>query len=189
MGWPADKQAETNTNLMQSGSEPPLERGEKLDTELMLQPISSCIQHCSYCSHCQVSGVLSLLRVALAFHISSPTPRYLPDPSAWKPLPCSFPSLQLESPRRTQPELPGYHLSDLGHVTSAFQTQENWGARQFAMRRAENMTTAGFPLKTSVPSDSDLMPQEKKKNPIQASLGNHLPAQRCPSWSLSVSNI
>lgn len=104
VGWPADKQAETNTNLMQSGSEPPLERGEKLDTELMLQPISSCIQHCSYCSHCQVSGVLSLLRVALAFHISSPTPRYLPDPSAWKPLPCSFPSLQLESPRRTQPD-------------------------------------------------------------------------------------
>lgn len=56
MGWPADKQAQTNTNLMQSGSEPPLERGERLDTEFLLQPISSFSQYLSHCCHCQVSG-------------------------------------------------------------------------------------------------------------------------------------
>lgn len=87
-------------------------------------------------------------------------------------------------PPENTARLPGYHLSDLGRATSAFQTQQKWGARQFAVRRAEKITTAGFPLKTSVLSDSGLMPQEKKKSPIQPFLGNHLPAQGCPSWYL-----
>lgn len=153
---------------MQSRSELPSESRERLETELLLQPISSCIQHFSYCPHCQVSGALSLLRVALAFHTLSPIPWYFPDTSAWKPLPCSF----LESTAR----LPSYHLSDLGHTTSAFQMQEKRGACQFAVRRAKKIRTAGFPLKTSLLSDCGLMPwgrrwgKSKNQKPIQPSL-------------------
>lgn len=152
---------------MQSRSELPSESRERLETELLLQPISSCIQH-FYCPHCQVSGALSLLRVALAFHTLSPIPWYFPDTSAWKPLPCSF----LESTAR----LPSYHLSDLGHTTSAFQMQEKRGACQFAVRRAKKIRTAGFPLKTSLLSDCGLMPwgrqwgKSKNQKPIQPSL-------------------
>ena len=52
MGWPADKQAETNINFMQYGSDPPLDKQKssgRFDTELPLRPISSCKQHHSCC--------------------------------------------------------------------------------------------------------------------------------------------
>lgn len=62
-------------------------------------------------------------------------------------------------PAENTARFPSYHLSDLGRTTSAFQTQEKWGARQSAVRRAEKMSTAGFPLKISVFSDSSLMRQ------------------------------
>lgn len=104
IGWPADKQAETNINFMQYRSEPPLDKWKGLgrfDTELLLQPISSCNQDHSCCRRSQqstalspsphsqqVSGAVLLPRAALAFHTLSPTPWYFPDTSTWKLLPC-----------------------------------------------------------------------------------------------------
>lgn len=92
--------------------------------------------------------------------------------------------------------LPGYHLSNLVSINSAFCKQEKWRTGQFVIRRAEKMTTAGFPFKPlKVPStfwqQFDAPGKKKKKRPCpspsgqepSAHLGHHLPAQGCPSWS------
>lgn len=111
MGWPADKHVETDISFMQYESEPPSDKQKnsgRFDIELLLRPIFSCNQHHSRCHRCrcqwwtmlpaqhcsipspcsqQVSGAVSPLWAALAFHTLLPTPWYFPDTSTCKLLP------------------------------------------------------------------------------------------------------
>lgn len=123
MGWPADKQTGTNTNLMQSGSEPPLERGERLDTELLLQlqpalDVTARFLECSHCSEWPLPFIPCHPTLD-SFQIPQPARQFLAH-FRW-PVTAGIPAVNTA-------RFPSYHLSDLGCTTSAFQTQEKWGA-------------------------------------------------------------
>lgn len=112
----------------------------------------------SPCSQ-KVPRAVSLLRAALVCHTWPPTAWYFPDNPNLEgtALLNSKSQLVVSTTTENTVSLSSYHWSNLVSINSAFQNQEKQRTGQFVVRRAENMTTAGFPFKFPVLSDSGLM--------------------------------
>jgi len=164
-GWPADKQAETNNNFMQHGSEPPFIEMERLreighgapaSAHLELQPAppalpslpaehrfvpSPCSQEASGASRCSEQP-LPFTPCRLLLDIFQ-----IPQPGRYCLVNFRGPAYSFNHKAEHSQAL-RYHLSNLVSTNSAFQKQETQKISQSVARRAEKMITAGFPIKT-----------------------------------------